>query len=261
MNLKKQKLNLMKRINYILYSLISLLLINCANEKHQFPTDKRYWDINDYDEVVRTLRFGYENDEKLPNFNDPKTKNVVEKLTDEQNYKIVLDDEKLGLKHKNRIAEKFFNEWKDMSRIYESTDRKDMYIYDKELLATWHFGLGLQLRYFKLGNDNIKENADDPNSKVVKNSIDSNINTLIKNYLIYLDEINNENSFTEEGKSKLANGIDLYFSQLVTLYPNANYKSMKNKAELMLKKSKSNKIKSSLNKLITIIDSKNKKVV
>ncbi|WP_299119611.1 hypothetical protein [uncultured Tenacibaculum sp.] len=246
----------MKRINYILYLSITLLLINCSNEKNQFPTDKRYWDVNDYDEVVRTLRFGYESDEKLPNFKDPKTRIVVEKLTDEKNYKVILDDKKLGLKHKNKVAEKFFNKWKDMTRIYESTDRRDMYLYDQELLATWHFGLGLQLRYFKLGNDNIKENADDPNSKTVENNINSNINTLIKNYLIYLDQINNENSFTEEGKSKLAKGIDSYFTQLITLYPNADYSKMRHKSELMLKKANSNKIKSSLNKLIAMIDSK-----
>jgi len=248
----------MKKINYTFFAIIFLTLTNCFTEKHKFPLDKRYWDINDYENAVYELRYGYENDEKLPTFDDPETRIIVTKLTDEKNYEIALDDKELGLKHRNDLAEKFFNEWRDMNRIYEATDRKDQYLYDMEMLAVWHFGLGLQLKYFKLGNDQIKKSADDPKSKEIKNSINSNVSTLIKNYLIYLNEINNENAFTTEGKSKLASGIDKYFSKLIGLYPNANYRGMKNKAELMIKKSQSDKIKSSLNKLIELIDSKKK---
>ena len=249
----------MTKIRIILFALISITLTNCNTEKHEFPLDKRYWDLNDYDKVVLELNYGYEADEKLPTFDDPQTRIVVEKLTDQQNFNIVLDDNELGIKHRNEIAEKFFNEWKDMNNIYNALDRKDQYLYDKEMLAVWHFGLGLQLKYFKLGNDQIKENADDPNSSRVKNNINSNVSTLIKNYLIYLDEINNEKAFTEDGKEKLADGIDKYYPALIKLYPSANYSVMKNKAELMLKKSESDKIKPSLTKLIELIDSKSKK--
>ncbi len=231
-------------------------MTNCKSEKHEFPVDKRYWDLEDYDKVVLELNYGYEADEKLPTFDDPETRIIVEKLTDQQNFKVILDDSELGLKHKNSIAEKFFSEWKNMNNIYNAIDRKDQYLYDKEMLAVWHFGLELQLKYFKLGNDEIKESADDPSSLVVQNNINSNVRTLIKNYLIYLDEINNEKAFTEEGKTRLADGIDKYFTALVELYPEANYSGMKNKAELMIKKSKSDKIKTSLNKLIKLIDSK-----
>ena len=249
----------MTKIRIILFAIISITLTNCNTEEHEFPLDKRYWDLNDYDKVVLELNYGYEADEKLPTFDDPETRIIVEKLTDQQNFNIVLDDNELGIMHRNGVAEKFFSEWKDMNKIYDALDRKDQYLYDKEMLAVWHFGLGLQLKYFKLGNEEIKESADDPNSSVVKSNINSNVRALIKNYLIYLDEINNENAFTEEGKIKLANGIDKYFSALIELYPNANYSGMKNKAELMLKKAESEKIKSSLNKLIKLIDSKKEK--
>jgi len=246
----------MTKIKLIIFVLISIVLTNCKSEKREFPIDKRYWDLSDYDKVVLELNYGYKADEKLPAFNNPETRIIVEKLTDQQNFNVVLDDNELGLKHRNNVAEKFFSEWKDMNNIYNALDRKDQYLYDKEMLAVWHFGLGLQLKYFKLGNDQIRENADDPNSQVVKNNINSNVRTLIKNYLIYLDEINNERAFTEEGKIELAGGIDQYFSALIELYPEANYSGMKNKAELMMKKSKSEKIRSSLNKLIELIDSK-----
>ncbi|MBQ4821861.1 hypothetical protein [Aquimarina sp. MMG016] len=246
----------MTKIRLIIFVLISIALTNCKPEKREFPIDKRYWDLNDYDKVVLELNYGYKADEKLPTFDDPETRIIIEKLTDQQNFNVVLEDNELGLKHKNNVAEKFFSEWKDMNNIYDALDRKDQYLYDKEMLAVWHFGLGLQLKYFRLGNEQIKESADDPNSSVVKNNINSNVRTLIKNYLIYLDEINNEKAFTEEGKTKLAGGIDKYFSALIELYPEANYSGMKNKAELMIKKSKSDKIRSSLNNLIELIDSK-----
>ena len=50
----------------------------------------------------------------------------------------------------------------------------------------------------------IKESADDPSSSKVKRNLNSNIKTLIGNYTIYLDEINNEKAFSEKGKSKFA---------------------------------------------------------
>jgi hypothetical protein len=246
----------MKIIKYAFIAFMCLTITNCKTEETKFALDKRYWDTKDYDKAVLELRYGYENDEKLPTFDNPEQRRIVEKLTDHQNYKVVLEDQELGINHRNEVATAFFNEWKDMSQIYTATDRKDKYLYDKEMLAVWQFGLGLQLKYFKLGNDQIKENADDPNSSRVKNNVNSNVNTLIKNYLIYLDEINNEDAFTEEGKSSLAEGINNYFTELIELYPNANYAGMENKAELMLKKSESEKIKASLNNLIELINSK-----
>lgn len=245
----------MKLIKYAFLAIICLTLTNCKTEEHEFPLEKRYWDTADYDKAVLELRFGYKDDEKKPTFDNPETRMIVEKLTDHQNYKVVLEDKELGIKHRNDVATAFFNEWKDMNQIYNATDRKDKYLYDKEMLAVWQFGLGLQLGYFKLGNDQISESADDPNSSRVKNQVNSNVSTLIKNYLIYLDEINNEDAFTEEGKTKFAEGIDKYFTELIELYPNANYSGMENKAELMLKKSQSTKIKSSLTKLIELIKS------
>ncbi|EDP70754.1 hypothetical protein FBALC1_08343 [Flavobacteriales bacterium ALC-1] len=248
----------MTKIKYILIALVFTTLTNCRTEKNEYPLDKRYWDTTDYKDVILNLRFGYEDDEKKPTFDNPEQRIIVEKLTDEQNFKIVLKDNELGIKHRNAVATEFFERWKDMHQIYQATDRKDMYVYDIEMLAVWQYGLSLQLDYFKLGNEEILESADDPNSARVKNVINSNIRTLIDNYVIYLDEINEEKAFSDKGKTKLADGIDKYFTQLIELYPDANYSGMKKKAELMFKKSESVKIKSSLTKLIELIDSKKK---
>lgn len=244
------------KIRHLTILITCIIFSNCSGDRHDFPLDKMYWDINDYDKVVFELNYNYEIDEVLPSFDNPNNNRVVEKLTDERNYQVVLDDNELGLKHRNEVAEHFFKEWKDMNRIYQSTDRMDQYLYDKEMIAVWHFGLGLQLKYFDLGNQLIQESADDPTSLSVKRNVNSNINTLIDNYLIYMDLINNESSFSELGKEKLALGIKKYFKELIDLYPDANYDNMKKKAVLMLKKTDSEIIQQSLNELLTVIENK-----
>lgn len=245
--------------NFILILLVNLLLIGCDKKNDAFPTDKRYWDVADYQNAVPELKYGFEAGEKLPSLDDPDTKIIVEKLIDHENYKVVLDDKELGLKHKNEIAQGFFNSWKDMTDIYTVTDRKDKYLYETEMIEVQKFGLGLQLRYFKLGNDEIIESSEDPNSSDVKNVLDSNIDTLISNYLFYLDQINNESSFSENGLGLLAEGIDEYFPELIKIYPNADYSAMVDKIKLLEKKSKSEKIKTSLKNLQSLINSKKSK--
>jgi len=246
----------MTKISAIAIAIVCLTLLNCKEEEHSFRTEKRFWSVEDYKSANLELNYGYESDEKLPSFDDPSTRIIVEKLIDQQNYKIVLEDDELGLKHRNRVAEQFFRQWKDMMNIYRARDLKDNYIYDQEFLGVYHFGLGLQLRYFKLGNDEIVNSSDDPNSKITKNDINSNIETLIDNFSFYLDLINDENDFSEKGKVILAQGIDKYFTQLITLYPNGNYTLMAKKINLMLEKSNTPKIKYALTRLNSLIASK-----
>jgi len=246
----------MTRINLFLFSLLALLLTSCGSNDMNFPVEKRYWDHLDYADATRELKYGYEKDEKLPSFKDPETRIIVEKYTDPQNFNVVLDDAELGLKHRNNMASKFFERWRDMTTVYRATDRKDNYLYEEELLKVEHFGMGLQLKYFKLGNDVILNNADDPNSKTVQNNINSNIDTLIENFNLYLDEIDDEKAFSEEGKALFAQGIDIYFPKLVAQNPDAKYSGMLRKIELMHKKSESQKIKTALTNVKNLIDSK-----
>lgn len=149
----------MKIIKYAFLAIICLTITNCKTEEHEFPLDKRYWEVQDYDKVNLELRFGHNDDEKLPTFDNPEKRIIVEKLTDHQNYNVVLDDKELGLKHRNDVATKFFEQYKDMSQIYTARDRKDNYLYDIEMLAVEHFGLGLQLKYFKLDKIKIRDYA------------------------------------------------------------------------------------------------------
>lgn len=246
----------MAKIKLILIVVMSIVLSNCSTGNDKFPIDKRYWDTMDYANVTRELKYGYKPDEKLPSFNNPETRIIVEKYTDHQNFNVVLEDKELGLKHKNGVAQDFFTRWKDMVTVYRAIDRQDNYIYDQELMEVEIFGLDLQLKYFKLGNDVMLENADDPNSTRVRNAVNSNINTLISNYNLFLDEINDEDSFSEKGKELMAEGIDVYFAKLIELNPRANYSAMETKIDLMYKKSTSEKIKKALTNIKTLIESK-----
>lgn len=254
--MKTQKFRLMTKTNFIFLIIIIISAVSC-NKENDFPIDKRYWDTLDYADAIRKLKFIDTSEKELPKFDNPDTRIIVEKLTDQENFKVVLDDKELGLKYKNKQSNLFFSRWKDMNSIYALTDRTDKYLYELEMLEVWHFGLALQLRYFKLGNDAISQNSDDPNSMGVKSNIDSNVQTLISNFSIYLDEINNEKSYTIKGESKFADGLTKYFSELISIYPNANYSSWNNKIDLMLVKTQSEEIKKALQELKKDINDKN----
>jgi hypothetical protein len=238
----------MKKTNLILLSFL-LIFLSCGEEKQRFPINKRYWTTADYTKIIRDLRYGFKKDEQLPSLSDPKTRVVVEKLTDQQNYKVILTDTELGTSYKSDVATEFFQQWKDMSRIYDALDRKDKYVYEKEMLKVWHFGLKLQQYYFKLGNDQIEEQSDETETRQVQRLLKDNINTLINNYELYLDEVNRENRYSASGLQLYVQGIDQYFKELVELYPEGNYSEMLSKIDALLKKSNSDTIKTSLENL------------
>ena len=172
---------------------------------------------------------------------------------------MILDDNELGLKHRGEVASKFFNIMRDMFKIYDRQNRKDQCLYDKEMLAVYHFALGFQQRYFELGNQRIIENADDPNAVAVKDDIEHNNKTLINNYLNYLDLVKNENTFSKAGKKIYAEGLDTYFTQVIEKHPEHSYYKFSGKIKLLEGKSKSTIIKTSLQKLYDLIDLKYRK--
>ncbi|CAM3698541.1 hypothetical protein FLGE108171_10955 [Flavobacterium gelidilacus] len=236
--------------------ILFVAFIGCNNEDHNFPMDKRFWSINDYRNAVTELRSGYKEDEELPNFNNLETRAIVEKFTDTENFNVVLQDNELGIKHKNEVAGDFFMVWKDMINIYNILDKKDKYTYELEYLETYKFGLELQLSYFKLGNEEILKSADDPDSESTKRVLDSNISTLISNYTNYLDLVNSENAFSENGKKVYAESISEYFSKLINNHPDFDYSDLKSKNTLLMSKSNSEIIKNSLKEINILIDSK-----
>lgn len=242
-------------IRSILFIVLTISIVfSCKNESDNL-SDKKYWDANDYATVINQIKYNSKPDEKLPTFDNPETKVLLEKLTDEDNFRIVLDDNELGIKHRSEVAQQFFDEWKKMSDIYTEIDRTDKYLYEVEFIEIWNFGLELQLKYFKLGNDAIIEKSDDPNSANVKNTTSSNIDALVNNMMIYLDEINNEKSFSEIGLSLISDGITKNFVDLINTYPKHNFEGLSKKVNLMLNKTKSENIRKSLTTVKLLLES------
>lgn len=245
----------MKNNSLLLFTILCLCVIGCKEEK-QFPIEKKYWDASDYETIVNELKYNTKEDDKLPTFDNPETEILLEKLTDEENFRVILDDKELGLKHKSEVAQKFFDQWQVMSDIYTETDRTDKYVYEKELLEVQNFGLELQIKYFKLGNDQIIEASDDPKSESVVSNVNSNVNTLVDNMMLYLDQINSEKSYSSNGLDLIAAGIDKNFTELINVYPNFDYESLLRKVNLMLNKTKAENVKQSLTNLKVLIESK-----
>lgn len=238
---------------------VLFVLLGCDKKENKFPTDKKYWDITDYENSVRELKYNYTADEKLPTFSDPETQVVIQKLTDKENFKVVLDDNSLGIKHRNEVGQKFFDIWQDMLDVYTATDKQDKFIYENELLSIFDFGYHLQLRYFKLGNDEIIEASEDPKASEVADVLNSNTDTFISNTSLYLDQINKEKSYSSIALDKYANNLEVFFVEVFKLYPDYDYTELENKVNLLYKKAKSDSLKLAMKNITLHINKLKKK--
>lgn len=232
---------------------IAALLLSCGGQQNKYPMDKRYWDPEDYRNVYWEIRKTSEG-QQYPRFSDPETSTVIKKLVDHTNYEVVLTDSELGLNHKAEVAQVFFEKYKDLVDLYRGMDRQDLYVYPEELIMVENWGLGLQLLYFKLGNDRIKQQSDNPNDASVINLLRSNERTILKNFNGYLDNINREKSFSSFA-SNLSEGINIYFTKLPEIFPEADYKITIEKAESMLTKTQIKENKEALTNLVSILKS------
>lgn len=238
------------KIHNLLFILCAFLIACGGGIQSEFPIEKRHWNAKDYDNAIRTILYGLPDDQKYPEFKNPETSPIVKKLTDKQNFLVVLTDDQLGLNHRSKVAGDFFTEYRELAEAYYVTDRQDKFVYGMELIEIMQFGLELQLHYFKLGNDKILKEADNPNSAEVKRVISSNEGTVFENFNNYLDLVNKSNGFSEEELKILSEGIDTYFTKLFHTFPNGNRSIIEKKANLMLKKTENGAIKGALEKLI-----------
>ncbi len=249
----------MKRGSICLVLLLAMSFISCKTEKHNFPIEKEYWDVNDYEKVIFDLRFTYENNETKPTFDNPNDRIVLEKLTNSKNYSIFLNDDNLNLNQKKKVASDFISQWKEMNKIYAITDTSDKFLYGKEMLEIWQFGLGLQLAAFNLKFDQILANSKDAQSEEVEDKIQATIAKLMINYDDYLNLAAKENSFYEKEKETYAKGINTYFKELIQVYPDIDYERLLKKATSILEVAKSSTIKTPLKNLIALINTQKDK--
>lgn len=234
-------------------------VFGCSEEqsKSESLLQKRYWTPEDYFEVLYDIEHHTPEGEEYPRINNSQKSAIINKLLDTDNFTVVLEDKALGTRHKNEVAGEFFDEMRSFQSLYSVLDRQDKFVYAVEYASALKFGLKFQILYFDLGNQNIIESADDPNSNNVKNTVRSNENTCLSNFALYLDNVNREDAFTQEALDIFISGINEEFAQVLLKFPDADHKIIRHKAELMSKKATNSKLVDALNNLITLIDQKN----
>ena len=244
--------------NLLLISATVLLLNSCSSNKENsyYAMEKKYWDVLDYKLAITQININNLNQEELPNLDNPSTAPIFQKLADTSNIYVVASDNQLGVAHKASFTSEMFDQYKSVAQAYAITDRTDKYKYAKEYAELLKFGLYMQLYYIQTNNDKILKEADNLQDPEVIRVTTSNQNILINNFNIYLDHINREDQFTEQALTSFASGIDLYFPRLLSVAPRGNYSPMLEKVNNMLGKSKNQNIKSSLERLKALLQTK-----
>jgi hypothetical protein len=245
------------------YMIASLLFFTCCNSSEgspDFPMDKKYWTADDYHTVNGTLfTLNYDKSE-LPNLDDPQTAAVFNKLVDTANISVVANDDQLGITYRGEFLKSMFQEYKDLVPKYSSLDKQDHYEYPREYVGILKFGLYLQVPYIQVGNEKILKESTNPDDEETKSVISSNKQVLIKNYNLYLDQINYEDRFNEKSLSEYSQGIEEYFPKLITqILPDGDYSETLELVQNLLKKAKNTAVVQELQKIEALITNQVKK--
>lgn len=247
----KQKLNFISmKVRYYLFAL-ALIFAGCNSNsiEKRFPVQKRYWTPEDYLNVVREIKYNTPEDIKYPNYADPESAIVVRKLVDKENFLVVVKDEQLGISHRNNFANEMFNAYRDLDELFTIYDRQDKYIYSEEMVDVIDWGLALQIHYFKLGNDDIKNDALDPESADVKRVCNSNIRSVINNFSNNLKILAKEEALNDNAKKKFANNVLQNFYDLKNTFPEGNFNGLITTIDKTISNIQSEEIKTSLQAL------------
>lgn len=218
-----------------------------------YRMEKQYWDADDYNNAIYRIN-STQAGQKKPCYAVPETAPIFAKLANKENVAVIVGDEALGVKHRADFAEAMFNHSRNMIEEYNVLDREDKFEYPQEMVDMLTFHLYVQPFYFELGNEHIRQEADNPEDPDVKRVISSNEQTLVSNYIYYLDFAEQDKAFTPDALSSYIDGMNEYFPALITKYPNANYSAMKEKANAMLAKTGSPEVKTALTNLVAKID-------
>ena len=247
----------MKFSNIIGILSILMFVISCGPKlPDNYHMDKKYWDTEDYDAALRYMKYTLKEEEGYPRLSDSLTAPVFNKLIDKQNVSIVLEDEQLGLKHRDEVAQKFFDVSKDLFKIYQVIDIQDKFVYPVELVRVIDFGLYTQILYFRIGNDAIIKDSVNPDDSDTKRVLKRNEQTIADNFNIYLELLAKEDAFNDTAINEYANVINVRFHKLIDEFPMANYSTIKKSANLLINKVNSPDLKIALEDLVKKIDEK-----
>lgn len=248
----------MKKSSSLFFALILTSLFTssgCGSDPNEgYHIEKRYWDAADYHNALSIIQFRNQGPVKLPCYSIPAQTPIFRKLVDVNNFKVIMEDNELGLDFREKYSQEMFDNCRELSQLYQARDNQDKFIYSKELAEIMNFHKEFQISYFKLGNEKIKKEADDPNAPDVIKIVRLNEQTLVDNYTNNLDFIKYEKGFSDEALAIYVAGVDKYFKQLISDFPDSDYTAMLTKATLMQQKAEATIVKSMLTNLIVLLD-------
>lgn len=248
----------MKKFHPFTTLFLFITIAGCGGDTSPFPVEKKFWTPEDYQAANYELTSLKYNHKELPNFDNPKTTGIIQKITDTNNVSVVANDLQLGINHRSEFTSNMFDQYRDLVSSYSGIDRSDKYEYPVEFVEILKFGLSLQLYYIKTGNENILKGADDPNAYQITSLTKRNETVLISNFNLYLDYVNYEDRFNDKALTRYSEGLKEFFPRLINeVVPASDFSGMEIKVDNMLKKSKNELIIAQLQNIQNLI--KNKK--
>ncbi len=242
---------------FMLYVIATFIFVSCGSKlSENFHMNKPVWDISDYDAAIQEIKYKMPKEQGLPRLSDPELAPVFLKLVDNANVNIVLADQQLGLEYKLEVGEQFFSIAKDILELYSEKNVQDQYVYPTEFVKAIDFSLNIQVQLFKINNENILKSTIDTNDYTVRSTVDANTNAIISNFTTYLEFLSKEDSFSEEALNEFAIVINNQFSKLIALFPEGDFRSLKQTSVLLKDKIRSENLKKSLSSLISTIEQK-----
>lgn len=237
--------------------LVVVLFFSCSSKlPESFHMNKRFWDISDYQAAINQIRYATPKEEGYPRLSDPLTSPVFRKLVDKQNVSVILEDKQLGVKHKNQVAQEFFDVSREIIEIYQAIDIQDKFVYPQELVKAIEFGLHTQILYFKVGNDEIIKDAINPEASEIKSLVTHNEQIIANNFNNYITFLTKADALNDTAIKEYSEMINVYFTKLIKEFPSADYSTIKNTAKTIIIKVKSSVLKKSLEDLVVKIDNK-----
>ncbi len=247
----------MKMSKFILFVIATFMLVSCGSKlSENFHMNKPIWDISDYDAAIQEIKYKIPKEEGLPRLSDPELAAVFIKLVDKANVNIVLADQQLGLEYKLEVGKQFFSIAKDILELYSEKNVQDQYVYPTEFVKAIDFSLNIQVQLFKINNENILKSTIDTNDYTVRSTVDANTNAIISNFTTYFDFLSKEDAFSEEALNEFAIVINNQFPRLIGLFPNGDFRTLKQTSVLLKEKIKSENVKNALSSLISTIEQK-----
>lgn len=250
----------MKSFRKILSFTILTIAYGCGPKlSDAYHMKKDLWDKDDYNDALRHIEYAIPEEQGYPRLSDPLTAPVFNKLVDKRNILEILGDETLGIEHRRDISEEFFRISEIMIKTYGRLNVQDKFTYPVEMVRSIEFHLYIEFFYFKLGNEAIRKTSLTPDDPETKRILLENEQIIVDNFTNSIEYLRREDALNEQAIEESARIIESFYLRLVNEYPSSDFSKLRGLSGALKAKVKSESLKSSLDKLIKLIDTSSQK--